>query len=387
MNIENKKHNIEVANIFAQHGAQFLETHKLCPDQIKAAHAIMNCRTALLGGHLQQCDLCAHQRPAYNSCRNRHCPKCQYVKQIQWVDKLKSILPPTRYFHLVFTIPSSLHKTFYINQRVCYGLLFKAASSTLKKAGDNPDFLGAQTGAIAILHTWGQTLTYHPHIHMIVPAGGLSYDQTEWVASPKKFFLPVKALSKIFRGILCRMIGENISDGNIKLPDGITCFNSLKKKLYEKNWNVFSKKALGGPGSVVQYLGKYTHRVAISNSRIEKLDEGMVSFRWKDYRKALKNKLMKISAQEFISRFLLHILPSGFYKIRYYGLLAAANSCSKKESVFSIIGKTTYLSSLEGLNALEVLRIVANTDLSVCPKCKKGRMRNISLGLLKVAPS
>lgn len=387
MNIENKKHNIEVANIFAQHGAQFLETHKLCPDQIKAAHAIMNCRTALLGGHLQQCDLCAHQRPAYNSCRNRHCPKCQYVKQIQWVDKLKSILPPTRYFHLVFTIPSSLHKTFYINQRVCYGLLFKAASSTLKKAGDNPDFLGAQTGAIAILHTWGQTLTYHPHIHMIVPAGGLSYDQTEWVASPKKFFLPVKALSKIFRGILCRMIGENISDGNIKLPDGITCFNSLKKKLYEKNWNVFSKKALGGPGSVVQYLGKYTHRVAISNSRIEKLDEGMVSFRWKDYRKALKNKLMKISAQEFISRFLLHILPSGFYKIRYYGLLAAANSCSKKESVFSIIGKTTYLSSLEGLNALEVLRIVANTDLSVCPVCKKGRMRNISLGLLKVPPS
>ena len=266
-------------------------------------------------------------------------------------------------------------------------MLFKAAATTLKKAGANPDFLGAQTGAVAILHSWGQTLTYHPHIHMIVPAGGLSYDQTEWVASPKKFFLPVKALSKMFRAILCRIIGEGICDGSINLAEGITSFESLKKKLYEKNWNVFSKKAFGGPASVIQYLGKYTHRVAISNSRIEKFENGKVTFRWKDYRKALKNKLMEITAEEFISRFLLHILPNGFYKIRYYGLLAPANSCSKKESVFRIIGKATYLSSLEGLNALEVLRIVANTDLSICPVCKKGRMRNISLGLLKKAPS
>jgi hypothetical protein len=261
--------------------------------------------------------------------------------------------------------------------------MFKAAAATLKKAGANPDFLGAETGAVTILHTWGQTLTYHPHIHMIVPAGGLSSDQTKWISSPKKFFLPVKALSGIFRAILCRMVGENISDGNIKLPDEASNFSDLKKQLYEKNWNVFSKKAFGGPASVVQYLGKYTHRVAISNSRIVKLAKGTVTFQWKDYRKALKSKYMEMKVDEFISRFFHHILPNGFYKIRYYGLLASANSCSKKEMVFRLIGKRTYISPLEGLNGLEVLRIVTGMDLSYCPVCKKGRMRKNSLNLWK----
>ena len=387
MKAENKRGTVEVADIFDQYGATYLKTHKLCLDQIKAFHAITNCRTAFMGGHLQACDHCGHQRPAYNSCRNRHCPKCQYIKQVQWVDKLTSIFPTTPYFHLVFTIPSELHKTFYINQRICYDLLFKAAATTLKKAGANPLFLGAETGAVAILHTWGQTLTYHPHIHMIVPAGGLSPDQTEWVPAGKKFFLPVKALSKIFRAILCRKIGEDIAGGSIKLPDGVISFDSLKKDLYKKNWNVFSKKALGGPASVVGYLGKYTHRVAISNSRILKIDKGMVTFRWKDYRKALMNKYMEIKVEEFISRFLHHILPNGFYKIRYYGLLASANSSTKKELIFQLIGKTTYLSTLEGLNGLEVMRIVTGEDLSYCPVCKKGRMKNKSLNLWKEKPS
>jgi hypothetical protein len=221
---------------------------------------------------------------------------------------------------------------------------------------------------------------------MIVPAGGLSFDQAEWVASGKKFFLPVKALSKIFRAILCRIIGEHIDAGMIKLPDGLSGFAELKKKLYQKNWNVFSKKAFGGANSVIRYLGEYTQRVAISNSRIVNLDKGMVSFRWKDYRKSLKGKYMKLKAEEFISRFLRHILPNGFYKIRYYGLLASANSV-KKEVVFQLIGKTTYLSSLEGLNGLEVLKMVTGKDLSYCPVCKKGRMRNSGLALLKASPS
>ena len=387
METTQRKHKAEVADIVNQYGPEYLEKHRLCPEQQKAYQAIINCRTSFMGGHLQECDQCGHQRPAYNSCRNRHCPKCQYIKQVQWVDKLKSLLPATRYFHLVFTIPSELHKIFYINQRVCYDLLFKAASTTLKQVAGNPDFLGAETGAVAVLHTWGQALTYHPHIHMIVPAGGLSSDQTEWVHAGKKFFLPVKALSKIFRGILSRMIGENISDDCIRLPEDTGSFADLKKKLYEKNWNVFSKKAFGGVASVVEYLGNYTHRVAISNSRIIKLDKGVVTFRWKDYRKALKGQYMELKADEFISRFFRHILPDGFYKIRYFGLLASANSKTKKEVVFQLIGKTAYISSLEGLNGLEVLSIVTGKDLSYCPVCKKGRMRNSSLALLKASPS
>ena len=382
-----KKNTAEVADIVNQYNPEYLEKHRLCPEQQKAYQAIINCRTSFMGGHLQECDQCGHQRPAYNSCRNRHCPKCQYIKQVQWVDKLKSLLPATRYFHLVFTIPSELHKIFYINQRVCYNLLFKAASTTLKQVAANPDFLGAETGAVAVLHTWGQTLTYHPHIHMIVPGGGLSSDQTEWVHAGKKFFLPVKALSKIFRAILCRLIGENISDDCIRLPEDTGSFDDLKKKLYEKNWNVFSKKAFGGMSSVVEYLGNYTHRVAISNNRIVKLDKGMVTFRWKDYRKALQSKYMKLKADEFISRFFRHILPSGFYKIRYYGLLASANSKTKKELIFQLIGKSAYFSTLEGLNGLEVLKMVTGQDLSYCPVCKKGRMRNSGLALLKASPS
>ena len=223
METAQRKRKAEVADIVNQYGPEYLKTHRLCPVKRKAYQAITDCRTAKMGGHLQTCDQCGHQKPIYNSCRNRHCPKCQYIKQVQWVDKLKAQLPATRYFHLVFTIPSELHLTFYINQKVCYDLLFKASSTTLKQAAANPDFLGAETGAVAVLHTWGQAITYHPHVHMIVPAGGLSSDQTEWVYAGKKFFLPVKALSKMFRGILSRMIGEAISDGRIKLLEGLAC--------------------------------------------------------------------------------------------------------------------------------------------------------------------
>jgi len=376
-----------MADILDVYGSEYLKTHRLCPNQQKVYHAILHCRTAFMGGHLQECDQCGHKRPVYNSCRNRHCPKCQYIKQVQWVDKLKSLLPVTRYFHLVFTIPSELHKLFYINQRICYDLLFKAASTTLKQAGNNPAFLGAETGAVAVLHTWGQALTYHPHIHMIVPGGGLSFDQTEWVSTGKKFFLPVKALSKIFRAILCRMMGECIDEGTIKLPDGWTGFAELKKKLYQKNWNVFSKKAFGGANAVVRYLGEYTQRVAISNSRIVRCNNYKVTFRWKDYRKSLKGEFMELKIDEFISRFFQHILPSGFYKIRYFGLMASANSKSKKEVVFQLIGKATYLSSLEGLGGLDILQLVTGTDLTRCPICKKGRMRRKGLTCSIEAPS
>lgn len=206
MKAENKRYSLDVATIFNEYGRQFLNTHPLCPDQLKVFNAICGCRTAAMGGHLDRCNKCGHGKIAYNSCRNRHCNKCQYVKQLQWVDKLKGNLPVCRYFHIVFTIPSVLHKLFYLNQRICYDLLFRSAAQTLDKVARNPQFLGAQTGAVAVLHSWGQALTYHPHIHMIVPAGGLSADGVEWIRSKNQFFVPVKALSKVFRGVLWTLL-------------------------------------------------------------------------------------------------------------------------------------------------------------------------------------
>lgn len=369
----NKRHPLDVACIFKEYGGAFLQKHKLCLDQVKAFTAIGQCRTAALGGHIKSCDQCGHNQVAYNSCRNRHCNKCQYTKQLVWVDKLKGNLPVCRYFHMVFTIPSELHKTFYINQRKCYDLLFKAASATLQKVGKNPKFLGAQTGAVAVLHTWGQSLTYHPHIHMLIPAGGLSEDGMEWVDAGKKFFLPVKALSKVFRGVFWDLLEKQIDDREVKLPWDVANTSLLKERLYAKNWNVYTKKSLAGPQSVVQYLGKYTHRVAISNSRLVAVKDGKVSFRWKDYRKRLQKQLMSLDAEEFIDRFMRHVLPSGFCKIRYYGLLATANK-RKKQQCFALIGEPVHVSLLQGISTKQVLKIVTGKDPDTCPKCKNGKM-------------
>ena len=373
MEAVNSRHPLDVACILTEYGSQFTDKHKLCADQLIAFRAITQCRTAAMGGHLEGCNQCDHQRIAYNSCRNRHCNKCQYVKQLQWVDKLQSSLLVCRYFHMVFTIPSALHKVFYLNQRVCYDLLFKAASQTLRKVSKNPKFLGAETGAVAVLHTWGQALTYHPHIHMIIPAGGLSADGVEWVQAPKKFFLPVKALSKVFRGVMWSLIEKHITSGEIKLPDDLVGLALLKRKLYEKNWNVYCKKSLAGPHSVVQYLGKYTHRVAISNNRIVNIAGGEVTFSWKDYRKNFRNRLLILEATEFIGRFMRHVLPSGFYKIRYYGLLAAANG-NKRKQCFSLIDKPLHVPLLQGLSAKQVLELVTGKNPETCPKCKQGKM-------------
>jgi hypothetical protein len=369
----NTRHPLDVAFILKEYGSKFTDKHKLCNDQLKALRAITQCRTAAMGGHLEGCDQCGHHRIAYNSCRNRHCNKCQYLKQLQWIDKLKGILPVCRYFHMVFTIPSTLHKLFYLNQRLCYDLLFKAASQTLRKVSKNPKFLGAETGAVAVLHTWGQALTYHPHIHMIIPAGGLSADGVEWIQAPRKFFLPVKALSKVFRGVMWSLLEKHISSGKVRLPDGQQSIGLVKKQLYEKNWNVYCKKSMAGPQSVVQYLGKYTHRVAISNNRIVSITAGNVTFRWKDYRNKLSNRLLTLEATEFIGRFMRHVLPSGFYKVRYYGLLAAANG-NRRQQCFLLIGKPLHVPLLQGLSAIQVLELVTGKDPGTCPKCKQGRM-------------
>ena len=381
--MENQKQSIELADIFNKYGTDFLKTHTLCNEQSKAFEAISSCRTPILGGHAHRCDNCGNTRYSYNSCRNRHCPKCQFTKQLQWIDKLKANLPPTKYYHLVFTIPRQLHKTFYINQRTAYALLFKAAAQALKNCATNVRFLGAQPGAVAVLHTWGQTLTYHPHIHMIVPAGGLSEDDMEWITAGEKFFLPVKALSGVFRGILCRLLQTAILDNKISLPEDIESFWKLKKELYLKPWNVYCKKPFGSPYRVVEYLGRYSHRVAITNHRIISDDNGKITFRYKDYKTGISNKRMTLEANDFIMRFLRHILPCGFYKIRYFGILALCNTRTKAALCFELIRNIAYLPILEGLPSIDVWRQCANIDPACCPVCKKGLMRPIALMLEK----
>lgn len=370
----NKRQKAEVARAFGSCSDEFRNIHNLCHEQRKAFDDITACRTSLLGGHINTCNNCGFSRQSYNSCHNRHCPKCQFLKQEQWVDKLKGRLIPGRYFHLVFSVPHLLNQLIYINQAVCYKLLFSAASEALRNAGRNPRFLGAETGTVAVLHTWGQTLSYHPHIHMLVPAGGLSEDGMEWINAPKKFFVPVKALSKMFRGIFTRLLKKQLTENNLKLPDDFSTFQVLKEKLYEKNWNVYAKKALGGINSVLAYLGRYTHRVAISNNRLVNIENGQVTFRYKNYRNRERQEITTISCMEFTRRFMMHVLPKGFYKIRYYGILATVNIKTKRQQAIALIGKTILLPILEGLTAYEVYRILKGTDPARCPKCKQGIM-------------
>ena len=370
----NKRQNIEVAGVLNSCLEQITANLSLCGVQAKALYDIINCRSSNLGGHINTCTNCGFKQQAYNSCHNRHCPRCQFLKQEQWVDKLKGRLIPGRYFHIVFSIPHLLNPLFYINQKQCYKLIFDAASRALQNAGRNPSFLGAETGAVAVLHTWGQTLSYHPHIHMLVPAGGLSEDSIEWIRAPKKFFVPVKALSKMFRGIVVRLLRQLIDENKLKLPNGFEGFPLLKQKLYAINWNVYSKKALGGINSVLGYLGRYSHRVAISNSRLTSIHNNKVTFRYKNYRKKAKQETTTITCTEFARRFLMHILPAGFYKIRYYGILASANCNTKRQQAIALLGKTIWLPQLEGLNAYEVYRTLTGNNPVLCPKCKEGMM-------------
>ena len=372
--MENKRQQLELADIFTAQQTSYLKENKLCEVQNKAYQAIVSCRTQKLGGHLQECNSCKATRQAYNSCRNRHCPKCQFVKKAQWVDKLSGNLPPVKYFHLVFTIPESLNKLFYLNQREAYSILFKAAGKAISQCGKNTKYLGANTGAIGMLHTWGQTLTYHPHVHMIVPAGGLSEDSTEWIPSHEKFFLPVKVLSAVFRGIMVEMLQKSYAKEKLKLPDDVTDFEQIKTLCYKKKWVVYSEKPFSSPQNLINYLGNYTHRVAISNHRLIKQEDGKVSFSYKDYKNGGTRKVMTLDENEFIRRFMQHILPSGFSKIRYFGFLSLRLLQENIEQCIGLLDKLTFIPQLVGLNGYEVYRSLTKTDPLKCNKCKKGRM-------------
>jgi hypothetical protein len=322
---------VEVADILRAQGERFLDRYRKSFDfqQLKAFRAIQRCRTAALGGHIDACPRCGHQAAiSYNSCRNRHCPKCQTQARERWLAARQRELLATSYFHVVFTLPHDLNVLALDNQRLLYHLLFTASTQTLLEVAADPKHLGAEIGGISILHTWGQNLLLHPHIHCVIPAGGLSPDHKAWVRPRYPFFLPVKVLSRVFRGRFCAGLKRlhhrqqlHCSEPACALaaPDQ---FRQFLRRLHRQDWVVYAKPAFGGPLQVLRYLGRYTHRVAISNHRILAFDGERVTFRWKDYAHGGKQRKMTLLGTEFLRRFFLHVLPKGFVRIRHFGFLA-----------------------------------------------------------------
>jgi hypothetical protein len=320
---------LEVADIIRLAGDSFIERNEahLAWPQLKVLRAIRNCRTAALGGHLDRCSRCGHQAISYNSCRNRHCPKCQTNAREQWLVKRTEDLLEVPYFHVVFTLPHDLSALVLQNKKALYDLLFRASAETLIEVSADPKHLGAQIGFLSVLHTWGQNLQHHPHVHCVIPSGGLAPDRSHWVHPPAGFFLPVRVLSKVFRGKfvaglkrLFRKHGLSFHGSLRSLADSKS-FHRFLRQLFRRDWVVYAKRPFGGPGHVLQYLARYTHRVAISNHRLIGFKDGKVTFRWKDYTRGNKKRMMTVSADEFLRRFLLHVLPRGFVRIRHFGFL------------------------------------------------------------------
>lgn len=373
---------IEVQDIFNQYGDAYRDKHKLPQHILRAMSSIEFCRTFKMGGHIDECDSCGHVRISYNSCRNRHCPKCQTFAKEKWIEKRKEDLLPVGYFHVVFTIPEELNFMTLSNQREIYSILFKAVSETLMELSRDIKYLGAEIGFTAILHTWGQNLMNHPHLHCIVPSGGLSIDEKRWIKSKKDFFIPVKVLSRKFRGKFLYYLKKAYFDGSIKCSGNIEplkdkdVFRQFIDLLYKKEWIVYCKPPFGSAEHVFEYLGRYTHRVAISNNRIVKLENGMVTFKWRDYKDNNKQKLMTVTAEEFIRRFLMHILPKKFVKIRHYGILSNRNRNLKLKKCKRIIGIVPNLSkiSIANLSSAELLLLLTGKDITKCPCCKNGKM-------------
>src|SRR5450755_3569837 len=330
------EHRLEVADVFRQYGEAFLKRwgHTVSPQQRKALRDIGACRTAALGGHIEQCDSCPHEVIAYNSCRNRSCPKCQSTARDRWLAERAKELLPVPYCHVVFTVPESLAMLILQNAQLVYGLLFRAVSQTLLEIAADPRHLGAKIGFLAVLHTWSQNLMHHPHVHCVVPAGGLSPDGSRWIACRPKFFLPVRVLSKLFRGKLLALLRQAFAEGKLEFFGQLADlaeparFHAWLRKSKKTEWVVYAKPPFGGPEYVLKYLARYTHRVAITSSRLLSLADGRVTFRWRDSRHGNHTKSMTLDAAEFIRRFLLHILPSGFVKIRHFGFLANRNRSS-----------------------------------------------------------
>ena len=325
---------LEVADIFRGHGPAWRRANAghVSLGQLKVMSAIESCRTAALGGHVARCEKCQHTQISYNSCRNRHCPKCQGAAAKEWLAEREAELLPVPYYHVVFTLPAQISDIAYQNKAIIYDILFKASAETLITIAADPKHLGARIGITAVLHTWGSALTHHPHVHMIVPGGGISLDGKRWVSCRPGFFLPVRVLSRLFRRLFLEKLtaaheagGLTLFGNHAPLADG-KAFAAYLAPLRKSEWVVYSKRPFGGPHAVLAYLSRYTHRVAIANSRLIAFDDAGVTFKWKDYRAKGREraKVMTLAVNEFIRRFLIHVLPGGFHRIRHYGLLASS---------------------------------------------------------------
>ena len=328
---------LEVADVFRRHGDAYRLAHvgHISRVEKKIMGAIVACRTPALGGHVEACDDCGVVRVAYNSCRNRHCPKCQGAARAQWLVDRQAELLPVPYFHVVFTMPAPIAAIAFQNKATVYAILFSAAAEAMTTLAANPRRLGAQIGFLAVLHTWGQTLTHHPHVHCVVPGGGLSPDGTRWIAGRPDFFLAVKPLARLFRRLFLERLQKAFDLGGLNFFGELAsladppCWHALLTTARRIDWVVYAKKPFGGPAQVLAYLGRYTHRVAIANSRIVEIDDDHVGFTWKDYRHNDATKIMKLAPDEFIRRFLLHALPDGFHRIRHFGFMANGHRAAR----------------------------------------------------------
>jgi hypothetical protein len=374
---------LEVAEIFRRHGEAFLDRYgeTLWPEQRRALSDLAACRTAALGGHVEECDQCGHRQIAYNSCRNRHCPKCQATAAAQWVEAREAELLPVEYAHVVFTLPAALGPIAVQNPREVYNILFRATAETLQQIAADPKHLGAEIGFVAVLHTWGQNLEHHPHIHCVVPGGGLSPDGARWVACRPGFFLPVRVLSRVFRGKFLALLGDAFEQGKLSFHGELReladtdAFRRRLSASAQTEWVVYAKPPFGGPEQVLKYLARYTHRVAISNRRLVALEGGEVTFQWKDYAHGGDPKTMTLKAIEFIRRFLLHVLPAGFVRIRHYGFLANRVCREKLALCRELLGVATAPEPTAPETAAESEEDRGGQPAAtLCPSCGRGRM-------------
>ena len=370
---------LEVAEVFRNCRDEYFASHSASAEQRRAFRNIVACRTAALGGHVNRCDRCAHEEVSYNSCRDRHCPKCQAKRQADWCEARGRDLLDVPYFHLVFTLPKQLGPLALQNQRLLYNLLFRAAAETLLTLARDPARWGAHIGFLAILHTWGQTLLHHPHLHCLVPGGGLSPDQTRWIPSRKRFLLPVPVLSRLFQ---CKFLAflrrahrrhQLVFEGRLRDLAHPDAWRRFLQSLRQTEWVVYAKPPFGSPRRVLKYLARYTHRVAISNARLIGLDRGRVTFAYRDYRRRLARREMTLPAPEFVRRFLLHALPKGFVRIRHFGFLA--NRCRKEK--LALCRRLLHASRPQPPSPQRIDAVADAPDHHRCPVCRQGRMIRI----------
>lgn len=366
---------LELADIFRQYGDTYRAQHALPLQTLRVMRAIETCRTAVLGGHVEECSQCDYTRIAYNSCRNRHCPKCQNSERRQWLQQRQAELLPVPYFHVVFTVPEAVAAIALQNKAVVYGLLFRTVADTLLTIAADPQHLGADIGFFAVLHTWGQNLLHHPHLHCVIPGGGLSPDGSRWIGCRPGFFLPVRVLSRLFRRLLLEALTAAFDQQQLQFHGQLEplrerpAFTAYLQPARQTEWVVYAKPPFGGPQQVLEYLGRYTHRVALSNDRLQSLAGGRVTFRWKDYRQPEESQSMSLEVEEFIRRFLLHVLPPGFQRIRHFGWLANRHRKSKLALCRRLICTPVIELLPSPKSCRHMLEQLSATPVTRCPRC------------------